>query len=160
MVTKLPYILVDDDTGQEIIAFMRRGRIYFFLRDWKTKRFIRRLRKICIKGTATVDYKSRERPYYHNIYVDVIALLDIPDRKADKLDDYEDFIANSIYDRIVEMFGAPLASYLERVKYSYHSEKTVCSLDYMVMDVIWSHYDSRGRLKTPKEERIEEVVVL
>ena len=47
----------DADTGDEIIYFVRRGRPYLYLRDAKTKTFIKRLRYVekRLKGDFFAD---------------------------------------------------------------------------------------------------------
>ena len=50
----------DSDTGEEIVVFTRLGRIYAFLRDARTKRFIRRLSRRLSRRChpTTIQYQT------------------------------------------------------------------------------------------------------
>jgi len=67
----LSFPLIDASTGYEIIAFMRRGRWYWYLRHPRTKRFVRRIRELTVKITVTVDYREELAKKRNPLYVDM-----------------------------------------------------------------------------------------
>lgn len=152
MSVKLPYVVVDDSTGQEIVAFLRRGRPYFYLRDRVTKRFIKRLRKIKVNAIITVDYVPEARPYYHSLYIDNKTSGNLTDQEAMQIRKIEDELAYRATMRITQKFGPAILKYLSNIRFTYES-KTFNLYDFQYEHfTIWAHRDSEYRLTNLKED--------
>lgn len=68
----MPFVAVDQSTGYHIYCFYHRrsDRVYCFLRDPKTGRWVRFIRIIFIASTCTFDSGDIRRHYSKNIYVE------------------------------------------------------------------------------------------
>jgi hypothetical protein len=78
-------ILVDADTGDELLHFVRRWRRridaiplrihrhYLFLRDTSTKRFIKMLHFMELRVYCVVEYSEETAPRRNPLYVDAVA---------------------------------------------------------------------------------------
>ena len=75
----LTFPQVDSSTGYEIIAFVRRGKWYWYLRHPRTKRFVRRIRELTVKVTVTVDYSEEEASKKNPLYVDLTVRTTLTD---------------------------------------------------------------------------------
>jgi hypothetical protein len=68
------FTIVDDDTGNYITYFVRRGKPYLWLRD-KRKRFLRRLDFIEVRAYIEVRYSREEAKKRNPIYVDTVGMV-------------------------------------------------------------------------------------
>jgi len=141
-----PKVLIDADTGDEIIVFLRRGRYYAFLRDRETKRFIKMLRVIRVTGIGCVDYVSPRKPY-HNLYIDVNVSTDIKPIQVYELRKIEREIEREIRWKVEEKFGFRVAKMLEIIGIQYGSKPCGYSYPMYSWYMVWKHYTD-----IPKEE--------
>ena len=98
-------VWVDADTGEEIIFFWRRGKPYFFLRDIKTKRFIRKLNAIEVRVFLVVSYSKKMARKGNPIYCDLVVKTVIYPRYIEKIDDIERWLEDRGYSIIAEYFN-------------------------------------------------------
>jgi hypothetical protein len=79
------FVVTDADTGDEIIFFFRRGKPYLWLRDKRTKRFIKRLKEVELRVFMVVDYSASEARKGNPLYVDAGAFTRLkPEEFAEK----------------------------------------------------------------------------
>jgi dihydroneopterin aldolase len=98
-------IETDADTGNEILYFIRGGRPYLYLRDAKTKLFIKRLRYVEKRVFMVVDYSKEEAKKGNPLYVDAGIFTQINAEEflqRDKIDSKLDY---ALTQQIKEMFG-------------------------------------------------------
>ena len=104
---------LDEETGNEMVFFERRGRWYGYLRDPITKRFIRRIYEIYVYVSYSIDYDSQDKP----IFADFFAFSKI------EIDPQGNF-RNIVLDKIAELrerleryiinnYGSQLLPFLE-----------------------------------------------
>lgn len=128
----------DSDTGEEIVVFTRLGRIYAFLRDARTKRFIRRLRRVEVRVYAVVDYKGRKG---NPIYIDVVVKTILRPEHFLRIRTIAHQLALACLDVIREYFGR----YVERLAavsgIEYGSQITVTA-EYPAYKwvIVWRHH--------------------
>lgn len=101
---RIPRAYYDAWTGHEIIVFKRKNRTYFFIRDYYTKTFKRRLRTLYVYLYATMErcYTEREargRTKSNNLHVEtkIREIVDV----SDTTKDYEEII-NDIIDELID----------------------------------------------------------
>jgi len=135
---KLPLTFSDSDTGEEIVIFRRRGRIYAYLRDAETKRFIRRLRYVKVKGLLLFDYPGTEHP----LYVDASFVTAIePEKLLELHESAYDTLFWSLGNFIESKFGGVVSKLSEVAGIEYGSDVFDTPEYPSVREVIvWHHY--------------------
>jgi len=101
--TRKGFVAEDHDTGDEIICFERRSKVYCFLRDIYTKRFIRKLEYIIIQyiGVFEACYPNGCRPGKgcnpnNNLHVECHKHEVIYPEDYEKIDEFEQDIDDLI----------------------------------------------------------------
>jgi hypothetical protein len=115
---RIPRAYYDAGSGHEIIAFRRKNRTYFFIRDYYTKTFKRRLRILYVYLYAVMErcYTEREtrgRTRSNNLHVEtkIREIVDVSDPNKD----YEEIINNAIDDLIERAYDC-LEKFIIRAK--------------------------------------------
>lgn len=96
---------IDADTGDEIIYFVRRGRPYLYLRDAKTKLFIKRLRYVEKRLYMVVDYSKEEAKKGNPLYIDAGIFTQINPEEFPYRDKIDLDLEKALTEQIREMFG-------------------------------------------------------
>jgi hypothetical protein len=134
---------VDGDTGNEIITFTRRGRMYIYLRDMQTKRFIQRLKEIEIRLYETVDYSTERAKKQNPVYIDSAIFTVLNEEEYLKRDEALDPLERATEKHIETMFGkAVVNKLLELAGVEYGSKpafKTKYSNKRATIMVVWKH---------------------
>jgi len=147
---------VDEDTGDEIIIFIRRKKPYIYLRDIKTKRFIKRIWAFDVRVTLTFDYPIRKKPLYvdakgRTTLSDVIlARFTTQKEIEDFMADLEDKIAGMVLISIEEEFGYFVRSRVSLEGVSYGSKDFSYDYPHLKIIKLWHHY------KGDWKQRVEE----
>lgn len=117
-VFRIPRSYYDAGSGHEIIVFRRKNRIYFFIRDYYTKTFKRRLRTLYVYLYATMErcYTEREvrgRTRSNNLHVEtkIREIVDVSDPTLD----YEEII-NSVIDELIDLAYDCLEKFIRQAK--------------------------------------------
>jgi len=135
---------IDAETGDEIIAFTRRGETVIMLRDAYTKRFIRRLYGVVAEVTNVFEYP----PYYakrsNPLYVDVKVGTYIPVEHIQQYKEIVNKFKEGSFGIINEFFGPDIArqSRIAGVEYTHiepYIEPEAIYPEY-VYYAIWHHY--------------------
>lgn len=142
--------LDDSDTGHEIIFFYRRGRPYTFLRDKKTKRFIRILRRVELRVFMEVEYSEEEAKKGNPLYVDAVGKTLLMPHHIPKLEEIENKVEDMVVWIVRRLFGLYVAHGLLDLRgIEYGSIKTVeeeweeGKVHYVV---IWKHHpEDKGK---------------
>ena len=95
----------DADTGDEIIYFVRRGRPYLYLRDAKTKLFIKRLRYVEKRLYMVVDYSKEEAKKGNPLYIDAGIFTQINPEEFPERDKIDSKLDHALTQQIKTMFG-------------------------------------------------------
>lgn len=82
-------VLVDADTGDEILYFTRRKRPYLYLRDADTKAFIKRLTGVELRYFGVVDYSKERAKTGNPLYIDVVVATPLSPEIFEERDTYE-----------------------------------------------------------------------
>ena len=98
-------VLRDDDTGNEIIWFIRRGKPYFYLRDKETKRFIKRLREIEVRVYQVIDYPIRVAKKANPLYVDAVGMTRITAEEWEYIEVIEERLKEATFYKVARYFG-------------------------------------------------------
>jgi hypothetical protein len=143
VVINMAEIEKDADTGDEIIYFVRRGRSYLYLRDAKTKRFIKRLRYVEKRLYMVVDYSIIEAKKGNPLYVDAGIFTQLKAEEFPERDKIDSDLDKTLTQQIREMFGeAVVAQLLELAgeeygsKPEYTTKKEEGKATYLV---VWKH---------------------
>ena len=113
----------DADTGDEIIYFVRRGKPYLYLRDAKTKLFIKRLTYVEKRLYMVVDYSKEEAKKGNPLYVDAGIFTQINPEEFPERDKIDSKLDHALTQQIREMFGeAVVAQLLELAGEEYGSK--------------------------------------
>ena len=114
----IPRAYYDAGSGHEIIVFRRKNRTYFFIRDYYTKTFKRRLRTLYIYLYATMErcYTEREgrgRSKSNNLHVEtkIYEIVDVSDPNRD----YEEII-NDVIDELIDRAYDCLEKFIHQAK--------------------------------------------
>ena len=126
--------VVDADTGNEIVAFIRRGRCYMYLRHPQTKRFIKRLKKVELRIFKVLDYDVKAHPIYADFSARwILSCNELMVReKAER--DIEDAIDLAIQSK----FGKGLRDLSEYAGLEYGS-RLIGVEDVTTFDAVWKH---------------------
>jgi hypothetical protein len=95
----------DADTGDEIIYFVRRGRPYLYLRDARTKQFIKRLRYVEKRLYMVVDYSYEEAKRGNPLYIDAGIYTQLNPEEFPYRHKIDSKMEKALTDQIKEMFG-------------------------------------------------------
>jgi hypothetical protein len=95
----------DSDSGNEIIHFVRRGKPYLYLRDAKTKVFIKRLRYVEKRLYMVVDYSYEEAKRGNPLYIDAGIFTQINPEEFPERDKIDSKLDHALTQQIKEMFG-------------------------------------------------------
>jgi hypothetical protein len=95
----------DADTGNEIIYFVRRGKPYLYLRDAKTKIFIKRLRYVEKRLYMVVDYRKEEAKKGNPLYIDAGIFTQLNPEEFPERDKIQSDLDHALTQQIREMFG-------------------------------------------------------
>ena len=102
----------DADTGNEILYFVRRGKPYLYLRDAKTKWFIKRLRYVEKRLYMVVDYRKEEAKKGNPLYVDAGIFTQLnPEEFPDRMH-IDSSLDHALTQQIREMFGEAVVKQL------------------------------------------------
>jgi hypothetical protein len=102
----------DADTGNEILYFVRRGKPYLYLRDAKTKIFIKRLRYVEKRLYMVVDYRKEEAKKGNPLYVDAGIFTQLnPEEFPDRMR-IDSSLDHALTQQIREMFGEAVTKQL------------------------------------------------
>lgn len=138
----LTFPLVDSQTGYEIIAFIRRGRWYWYLRHPKTKRFIRRIRELTVKITVTVDYPKEVAKKQNPLYVDLTIATTLVDHFEPKdILEVQDKLIDKAHKILEEKFseGVPRISEVSGIEY-FARRVTRADFPECKVELIWWHH--------------------
>jgi len=126
--------VVDADTGNEIVAFIRKGKCYIYLRHPQTKRFIRKLDKVELRVFKVLDYDVKAHPVYADFSARwILSCQELLTReKAEK--DIEDAIDLAIQSK----FGKYLKDLSEYAGIEYGS-RLIGAEGYTTFDAVWKH---------------------
>jgi len=105
-------VITDDDTGDEILWFERRGKPYLYLRDMETKRFIKRLIGIEKRYFMVVDYSEYEAGEGNPLYVDAVAVIAISPEAFPDREELEETLKSLCSGKVAQYFGASVESEL------------------------------------------------
>jgi len=147
----ITFPLIDAQTGYEIIAFVRRGRWYWYLRHPRTKRFIRRIRELSIKITVTVEYSEEEAQKKNPLYVDMTVSTTLRDHFEPRdILETQDVLIDVAHREISAWFGVGIVHISEVVGIEYFS-KRITKVDFpeVKVDLIWWH---RSEVDSREEE--------
>jgi hypothetical protein len=102
----------DADTGNEILYFVRRGKPYLYLRDAKTKWFIKRLRYVEKRLYMIVDYRKEEAKKGNPLYVDAGIFTQLNPEEFPERDKIDSKLDHVLTQQIREMFGEAVTKQL------------------------------------------------
>jgi hypothetical protein len=106
-------VIPDEETGNELVFFKRRGKWYCFLRDSETKRFIKRMYDIYAYAGGSINYISSDKP----LFVDFFAFSKIEiDEKGKFLETLEEepmILISGIDSYVDRYYGSQLTFYIE-----------------------------------------------
>lgn len=134
----------DADTGEEIIWFMRRGRPYLFLRDAKTKRFIKKLDNMELRVFMEVEYSEEEAKKGNPLYVDAVLMTLVSPKEVPDMSAIEEELIARLEIIVAEKFGSSVAFELltlRGIEYGsepQHTEKHEMGDAYYVL--VWKHH--------------------
>jgi hypothetical protein len=133
----------DADTGDEIIYFVRRGRPYLFLRDAKTKVFIKILRYVEKRLYMVVDYSKEEAAKGNPLYVDAGIFTQLNPEEFPERDRIDSDLDKALTQQIKEMFGEAVVRQLLELageeygsKPEYATKHEEAKATYLV---VWKH---------------------
>lgn len=151
-----PLVLVDADTGHELLHFVRRRKHFIYLRDKETKRFIKKLDFMELRYFQVVDYSEEQARKGNPLYIDAVgkSLLSpetlfetVTELEMCEIEDYERFetlIGKSLERRLVAMFGTFVVDQLlEDAGIEYSSEPSVTqrvTFGKFYYVVVWKHH--------------------
>jgi hypothetical protein len=95
----------DADTGDEIIYFVRRGKPYLYLRDARTKWFIKRLHYVEKRLYMVVDYSKEEAKKGNPLYIDAGIYTQINPEEFPERHKIDSKMEKALEDKIKELFG-------------------------------------------------------
>ena len=95
----------DADTGDEIIYFVRRGRPYLYLRDARTKWFIKRLHYVEKRLYMVVDYSYEEAKKGNPLYIDAGIYTQLNPEDFPERHRIDSKMEKALKDKIKELFG-------------------------------------------------------
>jgi hypothetical protein len=95
----------DADTGNEILYFIRRGRPYLYLRNAKTKWFIKRLHYVEKRLYMVVDYDYEEAKRGNPLYIDAGIFTQINPEEFPERDKIDSKLDHALTQQIKTMFG-------------------------------------------------------
>jgi hypothetical protein len=95
----------DADTGDEIIYFVRRGRPYLYLRDARTKWFIKRLHYVEKRLYMVVDYSFEEAKKGNPLYIDAGIYTQLNPEEFPERREIDSKMDKALKDKIKELFG-------------------------------------------------------
>ena len=149
----------DDDTGEEMIFFYRRGRPYLYLRMAKPPRwFIRRLREFEVRAFMVVDYSIEEAKKQNPLYVDAGAYTVVVAEKFMEREKIAEELRKPIEKVIEEKFGKAVKDQLledagdeygSEPHYTTRYEEHKCTVL-----VVWKHKPE----EKPKSQETEETI--
>jgi len=147
-------VWIDADTGNEIIFFYRRGRPYLYLRDRKTKRFIKRLMKIEIRVFIVIEYPETIAKKKNPVYIDNVTITTITPEFIEKIHEIKEDLIDKGIEIIMRKFSTPLAYYatVSGIEYGSKITRKVAYPKEYYYEIIWKH---RPKEKGKKEEGIE-----
>jgi len=137
----ITFPLIDASTGYEIIAFVRRGRWYWYLRHPRTKRFIRRIRELTIKITVTVEYSEEEAQKKNPLYIDMTVSTTLTDTfKPRDILEVQDKLIDKAHKILEQKFsaGIPYISDVSGIEYIARRATTATYPEAHV-ELIWWH---------------------
>ncbi len=135
-------VWIDADTGNEIIFFYRRGRPYLYLRDRRTKRFIKRLMVIEIRVFIVVEYGIEKAKKRNPIYIDNVVITSVRPKDMEKIEEIKEDLIDKAIEIIVRYFATPIAYYSTISGIEYGSKVTKRgeypkSFSY---EIVWKHH--------------------
>ena len=146
----------DADTGDEIIYFVRRGKPYLYLRDARTKRFIKRLKYVEKRLYMVVDYSYEEAKKGNPLYIDAGIYTQINPEEFPERHKIDSKMDKALEDKIKEMFGeAVVEKLLEPAGEEYGSKPyytTRHEEGKATILVVWKHKPEQAPRK--KEEEV------
>lgn len=104
------YRYIHAETGEEIVAFYRKGIIYVYVRDPVTKRFIRGVKWLTIAVTRVFDYPPRDAKKRNPLYVDIKLATTIMAEDLTKIDDIEDEMKKEAEAKLRDFFSEQIAA--------------------------------------------------
>ena len=148
----------DDDTGQEIVHFIRAGRHYLFLRDAVTRRFIRRLRYVEKRIFMVVEYSKEEAKKGNPLYIDAAIYTQLNAEEFFIRERIIPTLEKRLKEYVAELFGPHVAEKLlepggeeygssPRYRTKHEEGKATCV-------VVWKHHPDE-----PVQRAEEEVYI-
>ena len=138
-------IFLDEDTGEECIIFLRRGKPFIFLRDPVTKRFIKKVNYVDVRVTITFEYKSKKHPLYIEAGGRTTITAGIFEGCKDKecleaeMDTIWYELSDAIFDALEERFNPAIRSRAEIEGISFGTIKKSRMYPECVIRIMWSH---------------------
>jgi len=155
-VVRLAYVYTDADTGNELVFFVRRKRWVCYLRDVKTKRFIKGLRNVEIRCYLVVDYSVERAKKRNPLYIDLVVRTVIQPHEILELHEIMERLEDAGRRIVQRFFGYWVSRLLLSVSgYEFGSRITVFTLwkdrrcSYTLM---WKHHPSEIPNKVEGEE--------
>lgn len=142
----ITFPLIDAATGYEIIAFVRRGRWYWYLRHPKTKRFIRRIRELSVKVTVTVDYPKEVAKKRNPLYIDLTVATTLRDHFEPKdVLEAQDKLIDTAHKTIEREFNEGVVNISEVAGIEYFARRiTAADFPECKVDLIWWHHEGES----------------
>lgn len=144
----MPYVWIDADTGNEIIFFYRRGRPYIYLRDRRTKRFIKRLKAIEVRVYTVIDYGKEKAKKANPIYVDNVVITTIKPEDMERLEEIEEELIDKSIEVIMRYFATPIVHYatISGIEYGSRVTKRGEYPKSYYYEIVWKHHKKeRGK---------------
>lgn len=141
------YRSIDAETGEEIITFMRRGKVVGMVRDTETKRWIRGFKGFTVQVSLLFDYPKNKARAYNPLYIDVKIVTFVGVDEVTKVEDIEQELTKTATNVIHSYFGEFVAELAVIAGAEHKIEMTEEVYPDFHWYVIWHHY-----LRDEKEE--------
>jgi hypothetical protein len=148
----------DADTGNEILYFIRRGRPYLYLRNAKTKWFIKRLHYVEKRLYMVVDYSKEEAKKGNPLYIDAGIYTQINPEEFPEKDKIDKDLSKALKGQIKEMFGEAVVKQLLEPAGEEYGSKPYYTTKYeegkSTYLVVWKHKPEQPARKQEGELNI------
>jgi len=149
---KPPLVFDDDDTGNEILHFVRRKKHYLYLRDRFTKRFIKRLVFMELRVFEVVDYSEEMAKKGNPLYIDAVgktlltpeAMVYFDVCEIEHSEEIEKPLDDGLLRQMTRMFGSAVVNELFELAGYEHGSKPSVSQRYtygkFYWVAVWKHH--------------------
>lgn len=160
----------DDDTGEEIIYFVRRGRPYLYLRHAKPipvlvrgrvrmlRPFIKRLLRVEIRVYKEVKYSIKEAKKQNPLYLDAGAFTQVSPEDFPKKSAIKDELIKVIDNVVTMKFGRAVTRQLLKERGVVYGSKPEYDALYekgeVVVSLVWKHKPEEKAKSEKLRERL------